>query len=94
VARDAQADESLRSWEATHQREVEDAEGLIRKIGELEPSDTKWLATVKKLQSALEEHIRKEEHEIWPKIMRVWDPARLEEAGRQMAAPAHGVAAR
>jgi iron-sulfur cluster repair protein YtfE (RIC family) len=94
VAREAQADESLRKWEATHQREVEDAEGLIREIGEFDPSDAKWLATVKKLRSALEEHIRKEEQEIWPKIMRVWDPTRLEEAGRQMAAPKHGAAAR
>ena len=53
-----------------------------------------WLATVKKLRGALEQHIRKEEQEIWPRIERVWNPARLEEAGRQMEAMKHGQAAK
>jgi iron-sulfur cluster repair protein YtfE (RIC family) len=41
---------------------------------------------VKKLRGALEQHIRKEEQEIWPKIEQVWDMDRLEEAGRKLAA--------
>ena len=44
---------------------------------------------MKKLRGALEQHIRKEEQEIWPKIEQVWDAERLEEAGRQMAAMKH-----
>jgi hypothetical protein len=94
VARDAQGDESLRAWEDTHHQQVEEAEGLIREIGRLDPSDATWLATVKKLRSALERHIQQEEQEIWPKIGRVWDAARLEEAGRKMAAQAQEAAAR
>ena len=41
---------------------------------------------MKKLRDALEQHIRKEEQQIWPKIEQAWDATRLEEAGRQMAA--------
>jgi hypothetical protein len=41
---------------------------------------------VKKLHGALEQHIQKEEQEIWPRIERQWDGTRLEAAGREMAA--------
>ena len=44
----------------------------IREIDGLDATDSKWLATVKKLRGALEQHIRKEEQEIWPKIEQVW----------------------
>jgi hemerythrin-like domain-containing protein len=84
AAREVQTDRSLAEYEAAHRREVQEAEGLIKEIDRLDPSDDKWLQTVKKLHGALEQHIRKEEQEIWPKIERTWDPARLEEAGRQM----------
>ena len=84
AAREAKADRALADWEQAHHREVQEAEGLIREISRLDPSDDKWLATVKKLHGALEQHIRKEEQEIWPKIERQWDAARLEEAGRKM----------
>ena len=86
VSREVQVDESFAAWEATHHQEVQEAESLIREISRLDPADDRWLATVKKLRGALEQHIRKEEQEIWPKIQRVWDAARLEEAGRQMEA--------
>jgi len=94
VAQDPHGDESLRTWESTHHQQVEEAEGLIREIGRMQPSDARWLATVKSLRSALENHIRQEEQEIWPKIMRAWNPDRLEEAGRQMEAQAQAAAAR
>jgi hemerythrin-like domain-containing protein len=86
VAREGQADGSLADWEHTHRQEVEEAETLMDEIGRLEPSDQRWLETVKALRGALEEHIREEEQEIWPKIEQVWDAARLEEAGQQMEA--------
>lgn len=38
------------------------------------------------MRGALEQHIQKEEQQIWPKIERVWDAGRLAEAGRQMEA--------
>ena len=96
AARDAQADQSLKEWEATHHREVQEAEGLIKAIDRLAPTDTKWLEAVKKLRGALEQHIRKEEQEIWPKIEQAWGPARIESAGSHMAtmAPRETAAAR
>jgi hypothetical protein len=93
VAHEADGDESLRTWKTTHHQQVEEAEGLIREIGRMQPSDAQWLTTVKSLRSALESHIRQEEQEIWPRIMRAWPPARLEEAGRKMEAQAHAAAA-
>jgi hemerythrin-like domain-containing protein len=92
AAREAGADRTLVDWEKTHHREVQEAENLIKEIDRLNPSDDKWLATVKKLKSALEQHIRKEEQEIWPRIERMWDSRRLEESGREMEAM-HGKSA-
>jgi iron-sulfur cluster repair protein YtfE (RIC family) len=89
VAREVQVDQSLAGWEKAHHHEVQEAEGLIKEIDRLDASDHKWLATVKKLRGALEQHIRKEEQEIWPKIEQVWDAGRLEEAGRKMEAMKH-----
>jgi hemerythrin-like domain-containing protein len=86
VAREVQGDPSLASWETTHLHEVQEAEGLIKEIDRLDPAKDAWLASVKKLHGALEQHIRREEQDIWPKIERVWDSKRLEEAGRQMEA--------
>jgi iron-sulfur cluster repair protein YtfE (RIC family) len=93
AAREIQTDRSLADYEAAHRREVQEAEGLIKEIDRLDPSDDKWLQTVKKLHGALEQHIQKEEQEIWPKIERAWDATRLEEAGRQMEAMHHKEAA-
>jgi hemerythrin-like domain-containing protein len=89
VAREVQVDRAFAEWERAHHQEVQEAEGLIKEIDSLDATDSKWLATVKKLRGALEQHIRKEEQEIWPRIEQVWDAGRLEEAGRQMAAMKH-----
>ena len=86
VAREAQADPTFAEWQDTHHQAVQEAERLIKEIDRLGPSDDQWLPAVKKLHSALEQHIRKEEQEIWPKIGQRWDAARLEEAGRSMEA--------
>jgi hemerythrin-like domain-containing protein len=89
VAREVQADRELAQWATAHHQEVQEAESLIKEINRQDPSNERWLATVKKLRGALEQHIRKEEQEIWPKIERVWDAARLEDAGRQMESMKH-----
>jgi hypothetical protein len=86
VAREVEGERALAYWEKAHHRETEAAEGLIKKIDHLDPSDPMWLATVKQLKHTLEQHIHREEQDIWPRIERVWDARRLEEAGRQMAA--------
>jgi iron-sulfur cluster repair protein YtfE (RIC family) len=93
VAREVQVDRMFADWESAHHHQVQEAEGLIREIEGLDAADHKWLATVKKLRGALEQHIRKEEQEIWPKIEKVWDAGRLEEAGHKMAAMKHEEAA-
>src|SRR5262245_64025023 len=59
AAREAKADRALADWEQAHHREVQEAEGLIREISRLDPSDDKWLATVKKLHGALDQHKRR-----------------------------------
>ena len=84
AARENQADRTLAEWEGAHLHEVQEAERLIKEIGRLDPSDDAWLGTVKKLRGALEQHIQKEEQQIWPKIEQLWSSERLEEAGRQM----------
>jgi hemerythrin-like domain-containing protein len=89
VAREVQADRELTQWATAHHQEVQEAESLIEEINRQDPADERWLATVKKLRGALEQHIRKEEGEIWPKIERVWDAPRLEDAGRQMESVKH-----
>lgn len=89
VAREVQGDRLLADWESAHHHEVQEAESLIKEIDRLDAADDKWLATVKRLRGALEQHIRKEEQEIWPKIEQVWDAGRLEDAGRKMAAMKH-----
>jgi iron-sulfur cluster repair protein YtfE (RIC family) len=87
VAREAAGrDATLAEWESHHQKEVREAEALIRKIDGANPSDQSWLAQVRELKSALEHHIQEEEGKIWPRIRQVWDAGKLEQAGRQMEA--------
>jgi hypothetical protein len=84
AAREAQGDRTLAAWERTHQEQVEEAERLIREIDRLDPSDRMWLTAVQQLRSTLEQHIQREEHDIWPRIERAWGAARLEEVGRRL----------
>ena len=83
VSKDAD-DPDLVAWPDRHAEEVEEAEGLIAAIDERSPPDREWLATVKRLHAALEDHIHEEEENIWPKIQEVWDRIHLENAGKQM----------
>jgi len=48
------------------------------------PEDGRWLAAVRQIRSALENHIRQEEQGVFPRIGQLWDRTRLEEAGREM----------
>jgi hemerythrin-like domain-containing protein len=68
-------------------RQDEDVAELEKEIGKLEGLDVKsdgWLAQLKKIKSALEDHIMEEESEILPAIPQVWDKAKLDQAGRGM----------
>jgi hemerythrin HHE cation binding domain-containing protein len=76
----------LASWPERHAREVKEAEQLMATIDGRSPQDSEWLASVKRLHRALDDHIKEEEREMWPKIQQAMKPAELDEAGRKMAA--------
>ena len=78
-------DAKLAAWRGKHQKEVERVEGLVKQVGSLDPGEPAWLAKVKAIGASLEEHIREEEGEIFPRIGKAWDKARLKEAGAEMA---------
>ena len=82
VAREAS---DLAEWQEHHREEVQEAEAMIQKIDQTDASDQGWLEHVRELKSTLEHHIQEEEGTIWPKIRQVWDDAKLEKAGKQMA---------
>lgn len=85
LSRDAGGkDPKLAEWRQKHQAEVDKVGGLIEEIDALRPEDEKWMAKVKAVHASLETHIREEEGEIFPRISKVWDEARLEQAGKQM----------
>ena len=77
-------DPKLAEWREEHQEEVDEVEGLIDEIEDLAPEDEEWLAKVKNVHASLKTHIQEEEGEIFPRISKVWDAARLEQAGTKM----------
>jgi iron-sulfur cluster repair protein YtfE (RIC family) len=85
LSRDAGGkDAKLAEWRQKHQSEVEKVGNLIGEIDELEPEDDKWLTKVKKVHEGLLNHIQEEEGDIFPRISKVWDEARLTQAGKKM----------
>jgi iron-sulfur cluster repair protein YtfE (RIC family) len=79
-------DSTLREWPQHHREEVRELEALIEQVSGLDPSAAQWLEKIRALKSTLEHHIQEEEHQIWPTIQRVWDRAKLDQAGSQMEA--------
>jgi hemerythrin-like domain-containing protein len=85
LAAERPSDPKLSEWVSDkHEEEVAEVEGLIEKTERLDPQDDRWLATIQQIHSALENHIHQEEGEIFPRISKVWDQARLEKAGEEM----------
>jgi len=85
IARDGASDPALSEWVSDrHQDEVHEVDGLVKEMESLEPEGERWLVTVRQIKSALEHHIRREEQDIFPRVSRLWDRTRLEEAGRAM----------
>ncbi|HYB71111.1 MAG TPA: hemerythrin domain-containing protein [Candidatus Bathyarchaeia archaeon] len=87
VARESGAtDPQLSRWVSKgHPEEVHTVEGLIQQTQGLDPKDERWLAAVLQIRTALERHIAEEEQDAFPRVGRVWDRARLEQAGEQMS---------
>ena len=67
-----------------HQKEVERVETLVKQIDGLDPA-AGWLAKVKAVGASLDQHIREEEGEVFPRIGKARDKGRPEEAGTEMA---------
>jgi hemerythrin-like domain-containing protein len=85
IARDGASNPALSEWVSDrHQDEVYEVEGLIKETEGLDPEDGRWLAAVGQIKAALENHIRQEEQDIFPRIGQIWGRVRLEEAGREM----------
>jgi hypothetical protein len=57
----------------------------MREVDDLDPEDESWLVTVRQIRTALENHMRQEEQDIFPRIGRIWDGSRLEEASREIS---------
>lgn len=86
LAEENPSDPKLSEWVSDrHEDEVGEVENLIEKTSSLDPKDEQWLATVQQIHTALESHIRQEEGEIFPRITKVWDQARLAKAAEEMS---------
>ena len=80
------SDTKLLDWVSDrHSDQVEKVEDLVDKTESLDPKGEQWLATVQQIHGALENHIRQEEGEIFPRIAKLWDQAQLAKAGEEMS---------
>ena len=77
-------DSKLADWRKTHHSEVDKVEGLIKELGELNPKDASWLTKLKTVHAGLEDHIREEEQDIFPRISKVWNHTKLTQAETEM----------
>src|ERR1051326_3362828 len=80
------SDPTLSGWHDRHHHEVEEAESMIHRIGEMDSHEDRWLTTVMELKTALEGHIHTEENEIWPRIRTMWGTDKLEDVGGKLNA--------
>ncbi|HEY7255016.1 MAG TPA: hemerythrin domain-containing protein [Methylomirabilota bacterium] len=89
------SDPRLSEWVTDlHEEEVGEVEGMIKQTEQLDPAGDAWLGTVRQIHSALENHIKQEEGEIFPRIGQVWDAGRLAKAGQEMSEMHHEKAGR
>jgi hypothetical protein len=87
VVRDLDGQDSvLSAWEQEHHHQVDEMEALMSELGRLEPRDEQWMEKFRALRQMMDNHIRQEETEIWPRIRSVWGPDKLEQVGGQVQA--------
>ena len=79
-------DPVLSTWHQEHHQQVGEAERMIEQIGQLEPRSDQFVQMVGQLRMTLEQHIQREEGEIWPLIRNAWGTDKLEQAGTQVQA--------
>ena len=82
LEKDGVADPVLSEWVSDrHGEEVDEVEALIEETRRLDPMEERWLATMQKIHTALEDHIRQEEGSIFPRITQAWDRVAGERTG-------------
>jgi hemerythrin HHE cation binding domain-containing protein len=69
-----------------HETEAAEASRRMDRIGDLDPNDAQWLASLYELQTMLERHMAEEEQQFWPLIRQTWGEDKLNDAGRSVAA--------
>ncbi len=79
-------DQTLKAWEGEHEQQAKEADGIIARIGELDPKDGQWMTEFQTLVSMMDRHIAHEEQDIWPQIRREWGEDKLKQAGRPVGA--------
>ena len=85
LSRDAAGkDALLAQWRSDHQQEVEKVERLIAETEDLDGEEDEWLEKVKAIDASLQSHIAEEEGSVFPRIVQVWDSARLARAAQEL----------
>ena len=84
VTKDAGSDPVLSGWHEQHHQQVGEAEHMIEQIGQQDPKSDQFLHMVTQLRTTLEQHIQREEGDIWPRIRQVWGADKLDRAGQQV----------
>jgi hemerythrin HHE cation binding domain-containing protein len=69
---------------AEQKEDVAQLEKLFSTLESGDPIGEGWMGTLREINAALMEHVRKEEGEVFPSIRKIWDEAKLTEAGRGM----------
>ena len=86
VTRDAGNDPVLSGWHEEHHKQVGEADHMIEQMGQQDPKSDAFMQMLTQLRTALEQHIQREEGEIWPRIREVWGADKLDRAGQQIEA--------
>lgn len=63
-----------------------EARELIAKIERMDPATTDWLETVQKLKKEIKHHVKEEEHNMFPKMRKLFSENQLEKMGEEVEA--------
>ena len=86
LAQERPPDPTLSEWVSDrHEEEVGEVENLIEKAKRLDLKDDRWFSMVQQIHTALENHIGTEEGDIFPRIGKVWDHAKLAKTAEEMS---------
>lgn len=75
----------LADFQQHQDEDVAKLEAEIAALEQLQPDSDAWLGKLKAIHAALADHIKVEETDILPAIPKVWDQAKIDNAGQRMA---------